>query len=123
MTFGERIKSLREERRMTLEEVGDYLGVKRPTIFKYENGIITNVPSDKIGMLARLFNVSPAYLMGWSEDPHGDNRDQLKKYVGSSSGFVKLVDFMSQEDYMLVLDAFRRAEAKMREAEDGKIHT
>jgi len=36
--------------------------------YKYENNIITNIPSDKIEGLARVFNISPAVIMGWDKD-------------------------------------------------------
>ena len=53
---------------MTLEDVAGIINVGRATVLKYENGTITNIPSDKIEQLATLFSVSPAYLMGWSEN-------------------------------------------------------
>ena len=67
MTIGERLKALREHRRMTLEDVAKALNVGRATIFKYECGKITNIPSDKIEQMSKLFSVSPAYIMGWEE--------------------------------------------------------
>ena len=69
MKIGEKIKFLREGKRMTLEDVAKYLNVGRATVFKYESGKITNIPSDKIEALAKLFHVSPAFLMGWDEEP------------------------------------------------------
>lgn len=70
MTMGERLKALRKEKRMTLDDVAKRIGVGRATVLKYENGMITNVPSDKVESLATMFGVSPAYLMGWTDDPH-----------------------------------------------------
>lgn len=67
MTKGERIKKLRLKYNYTLDEIADKLGTSRQTIFKYENNIVTNIPSDKIEQLALIFNVSPAYIMGWDE--------------------------------------------------------
>ena len=67
MTIAEKLKTLREEHKMTLEDVASSIGVGRATVFKYENGIITNIPLDKIELLSKLFSVSPAYLMGWEE--------------------------------------------------------
>jgi len=52
---------------MTLEEVAKVVGVTRATIQKYENGIISNIPSDKIELLALALKTTPAYLMGWEE--------------------------------------------------------
>lgn len=78
MSIGDKLKSLRKQHRMTLEDVAGYIHVGRATILKYENGIITNIPSDKIEQLARLFNVSPSFLMGWSsEDSENDMLEAL----------------------------------------------
>ena len=64
-TIGERIKKLRTYRKLTQEEVGKIIGASKQTLHKYENGIITNIPLDKIEALANLFDVSPSYIMGW----------------------------------------------------------
>ena len=68
MTFGEKIKMLREMRSMTLEQVGDIVGVGKSTVRKWETGDIANMRRDKIAKLADALSVSPAYLMGWDED-------------------------------------------------------
>ena len=74
MTLGERIKLLRKQRRMTMEDVAQKLGIGRATICRYENGQITNIPSDKFELMARAFSVSPAYLMGWDEEQEIDQK-------------------------------------------------
>jgi len=68
MTVGERIKFLRKQINMTLEDVATAIGVKRPTVFKYETGAVTNIPPDKIEELAKVFGVTPQYLMGWTDE-------------------------------------------------------
>lgn len=68
MTFGEKIRLLREMRSMTLEQVGDIVGVGKSTVRKWETGDIANMRRDKIAKLAGALNVSPAYLMGWDDD-------------------------------------------------------
>lgn len=67
MTIGERIKLLREEKNLTQTELAEALKTTKQNIYKYENGIITNIPSDKIEQMALYFHVSPAYIMGWDE--------------------------------------------------------
>ncbi|SEJ36236.1 Helix-turn-helix domain-containing protein [Propionispira arboris] len=64
-TIGEKLKYLRLNNSLTQEEVGKKINVSKQTLYKYENGIITNIPSDKIEILAEIYHVSPAYLMGW----------------------------------------------------------
>ena len=63
MTMGEQIKQLRLERNMTLEELGNKVGVGKSTVRKWENGMIANMRRDKIAKLASALDVSPAYLM------------------------------------------------------------
>ena len=67
MEIGERIKQLRKENDMTLEEVATRIGVSRATVLKYETGSITNIPTERIHQLANLFKVTRPYLMGWTD--------------------------------------------------------
>ena len=67
MTIGERIKNMRLKLGMSQVEFADKINVSKQTLYKYENNVITNIPSDKIEAAARLGNVSPSYLMGWEE--------------------------------------------------------
>ena len=69
MAIGDKIKSARLEARMTLEDVAQRVGVTRQTVQKYESGIVSNIPSDRIELLAKALNVTPAYLMGWEDTP------------------------------------------------------
>lgn len=67
MGLKENIKSKRIERKMTLEDLAKSIGVSRQTIQRYESGVIGNIPSDKIELIARALDTSPAYLMGWEQ--------------------------------------------------------
>ncbi len=66
--IGNIIKKLRLENNMTLEQLGDRVGVGKSTVRKWENGIIANMRRDNIAKIAEVFNVSPAYLMGWDNN-------------------------------------------------------
>ena len=63
MTMGERIRVLRKQHNMSMEELGSYLGVGKTAIFKYENGMVENLPRSSIEKMSRIFGVSPSYLM------------------------------------------------------------
>lgn len=65
MTMGERLKTLREARGLSQEYVGKVIGTTKQNIYKYESGVITNIPLDKVEQLAALFDVSPGYITGW----------------------------------------------------------
>lgn len=66
-TKGERIKEAREKIGMSQTDMADKIGVSKQTLYKYENDVITNIPSDKIEAISHLTGVSPAYIMGWDE--------------------------------------------------------
>ena len=65
MTIGRRIKELREKHGMSQVDLADKISVSKQTLYKYENGIITNIPSDKIESIAKVLRTSPSYIMGW----------------------------------------------------------
>lgn len=67
-TIGDRVKYKRIKLKMTQEDVANIVKVSKQTIQKYENNIITNIPSDRIELLAKALNCSPGYLMGWEEE-------------------------------------------------------
>ena len=68
MTIGERIKLHREKANLTQDELAKQLNTTKQTVYKYENNVVTNIPSDKIEKMAELFGVNPGYLMGWEGD-------------------------------------------------------
>ncbi len=68
MTKGEKIRSLREQFKLTQTELAKRLNTTKQNIYKYENNIVTNIPSDKIEIMADIFSVSPAYIMGWESE-------------------------------------------------------
>lgn len=61
------LKKLRKERGLTLDDLARALGTSRQTIHRYENGVIANVPPEKVEQLARALGVTPSMLMGWGE--------------------------------------------------------
>lgn len=68
MTVGERIKITRENFGYSQVDLADKIGVSKQSLYKYENNIITNIPSDKIELIAEIVNITPSYLMGWDEE-------------------------------------------------------
>ncbi len=68
MSTGVRIKKLRKEFGYTQEELGNLLGVKKSAIQKYESGLVKNIKHSKIEMLASIFNTTPNYILGFSDN-------------------------------------------------------
>ena len=53
------LKERRKNLRLTLEQVGDFVGVGKSTVRKWENGMINNIGSDKIQKYAQILQISP----------------------------------------------------------------
>ena len=101
MSIGNRIRELRESAGYSQTDFADKIDVSKQTLYKYENGIVTNIPSDRIEAIAKLCNVDPAYIMGWTErmlpsaapsqDPLHDYYDRLIRYLDSSPAHRQLI--------------------------------
>lgn len=59
-----KLKTLRNKNNLSLKKVTDFLNVTSPTILKYENTDITNIPIDSIIKLAKIYKVTPSYILG-----------------------------------------------------------
>lgn len=91
MTIGEKIKTHRKHKRLTQTELGNICGASKQTIFKYESGIITNIPLDKLEAIADALDVTTAYLIGWeqTEKPTATDGDGLSEREWQLIQFVR----------------------------------
>lgn len=64
--FGKRLKSFRENKGYTLEEAAKRLHSTKQTVYRYEAGIIKDIPYDRIIALANIYGVEPWQIMGWN---------------------------------------------------------
>ncbi len=69
MTKGERIKARREALGLSVGELAERLNKNRATIYRYESGEIEDMPITVLEPLAKALNTTPAYIMGWEEEP------------------------------------------------------
>ena len=67
MQIGEKMREQRIRKGMTLQQVGDLVGVGKSTVRKWETGMIRNMGRDKILALAEALDLRPSELLG--EEP------------------------------------------------------
>lgn len=83
MNIGDIMRVRRQELGLTLEEVGDYVGVGKSTVRKWEHGDIENMKRDKIALLSKILKLSPlTFITGEVEYGTPDNiipLPQMKK--------------------------------------------
>ncbi len=75
MTIGERIKTIRKEKKISVDYLAKELGVSKTTIYRYEDSSIEKIPVSIFDKLCILLDVSPAELMG--NVPTKENDDKL----------------------------------------------
>lgn len=68
MDFKDRLRELRLKKGYTLEQFGELVGLQKAAIYKYEQGLVVNPKRGLIENMAKVLNVSPAYLMGWDNE-------------------------------------------------------
>ena len=73
--MGKRINMKRIEKGMTMEQLANALGVKASAINKYEKGIVENIKRSTIKDMAKIFDCSPAWLMGFDIDYKVKDKD------------------------------------------------
>lgn len=67
MTVGQRIKARRIELNLSAEQLAEKIGVSPATIYRYENGGIRHMGTDKLAIIADALSIEPKYLMGWKD--------------------------------------------------------
>lgn len=96
MKVGERIKCRRESLGITQTELAERVQSTKQNIYKYESGVITNIPSDKIELISTVLGVSPAYLMGWEDESDNTIDFPQVRYAGPVAAHF---DAMPVEEY------------------------
>lgn len=101
---GKRLRALREQRGLYLQDVADFLGVTRQAYMKYENGETKN--PRKLEQLARFFNVTTDYLLG--NDAAPAQHTPTPSYLDSEAAALA-EQYQTDENTRLLLEAAKGA--------------
>ena len=96
-TVGDIIKARRKALGLTLEQVGDFCGVGKSTVRKWEEGVIQNMRRDKIALLSEILMMNPVDLIEPGEAA-----------VISVTGQPSALGELSEEETLLI-SAYRKA--------------
>ena len=107
--MAQRIKELRTQKGLTLEQVADVVGVGKSTVRKWETGMIANMRRDKIAALAKALGTTPAYLMGWKEDEQKNISPSEPQLSEGERMLLDLFKRVPEDKQQLVLQMIRVA--------------
>ena len=68
MTIGERIKTIRKSKKISVDTIANQLGISKTTIYRYEDSTIEKIPLQVIEKLSEILGVSLAELTGNGPD-------------------------------------------------------
>lgn len=108
MTVGDRIRKLRQQKKITQTELAEKVNTTKQNIYKYETGIISNIPYDKLELIAEALGTSPQHLLGWD-----DMEAQIDKYNSTDPDLI--------EKYNGDLDAAYAEQQRIDQANTGSF--
>ena len=85
LTIGERLKDLRVERKLTLEQLSAEVGISKSALGKYESDNGKDISPYSILVLADYYGVSCDYLMGRTETKNHPNTALHELHLGDAS--------------------------------------
>lgn len=102
--IGMRIKEVRKEKDLTLEDIAATIGVARSTIQRYETGKIEKIKLPVITAIADALGVNDAWLVGKSEKKTISDADRFIKYAHAynATHFPDTIDPVSTTTYPLL---------------------
>ena len=127
-TIGIRMKECRQALGYSAEDVASHLKISPATLYRYENGDISKMPSRILKPLADFLCTSPAYLMGWdAEDTPSEScvippSPVPPSYivVPDNSLYLKALNVMSPEDLSTLTSIFSKAFDKIKSQEESE---
>lgn len=85
LTIPERLKDLRTERSLTLEQLSEATGISRAALGKYEADDFKDISPFSIAALAKFYGVSADYLMGLTETKNHPNTELEALHLGDGA--------------------------------------
>lgn len=115
MNLSEKIRNRREQLDLTQQQIGEYIGVSKATIQRYESGEIQNLKQGHIEKIAEILKVSPGFLMGWEDDKGNPTKEYIKEYVEKESFVDSLISLLVKQGKVEKYSDLTESQRKMIE--------
>lgn len=95
-TVGKRIRDKRVSLGLSADELAAKLGKNRATIYRYESDEIENLPITVIAPLAAALDTTPAYIMGWEDEPISQSNEKTPTLLVEDERTIEFIHLFSQ---------------------------
>lgn len=85
----QRLIYARKNKKLTLEEVGKILGVHKSSVLRWERGSVQSIKLSILESLAKIYNVSPTWIMGFDVPENDMFYGRTENYTIPILGEVK----------------------------------
>lgn len=129
-TFADRLRELRREKGITLDELAEILQTTKATLSRYENSL-REPKAEFVQRVANFFDVSTDYMMGqsdvresvkkWWEKDEEPSEVELEKFIREKSNIKLMGDPLDEDaknDVLMFLRAAHQLIKEKRKAEE-----
>ena len=92
-----RLRKVRLDWKLSLQDVSHLIGISKVTLSRYETMDIVNIPFDKIELLAKIYHVSPANLLGWEPLSSSLKMAEVQRYSIEEQALIEKYRELSPE--------------------------
>lgn len=118
MDKGRLLKMLREAKNISQTRAAAIVGVTKQTLYKYENNIVTNIPSDVIERLASLYDTTPSYIMGWEDHDVQIDIEKSSDHEVVQAYYQRIVRMSIKDRELELINKYRAASEETKKIID-----
>ncbi len=80
-SVGNNIRMRRNMQGISQSALAEAIGESRQTVYKYESGLVSNIPLAKLELIAHALECSPTDLTGWKRESHPAFKEDPLPYL------------------------------------------
>lgn len=102
MLIGQRIKEVRTEKGLTLDDIANAMQMAKSTIQRYENAKIGKPKMPVIQSMAKVLNVSPSWLMGEPVPKYPHDADRFRQTAKAWNEAHPIKQKITETEFLLI---------------------
>lgn len=97
-TFQQRLRQLRKDKGLTIEQLAKELGTAKSTLSRYENGL-REPKKDFLEILSSYFDVSYNFLLGITDVKHDNNENNIiDNEILEALDDIEIINFLQENN-------------------------